>query len=116
MDSWILTPSRYGYAEQECDKKARKRRFAGNCADGRKRFARLPRGRNGQTQPVSRGLQIRVEFSDRARHVGCGIDGAFGGAGLNGRFGCHEIHDLLPKFASQSDEAATFGYPRVRLF
>jgi OpgC protein len=40
-------PARYCDPEQECDKQACERGFAGNGADGRKRLSGLPRSRNG---------------------------------------------------------------------
>jgi len=79
-----LASAGYGYAEQECDEQARERRFAGDGADGRERLAWLPRGHDGAALADRPRTAVRRERSrDRARHIGCGIDGgALGHAGL----------------------------------
>src|SRR5258708_10628151 len=90
---FYLAPSRYRDAEQECDKQACERSFPGNGADGRKRLSWLARRGNGLAQSVDRGAQRGGDFRDRARQIGCGIDGAFHHAGLGCRFGCFDCHD-----------------------
>jgi hypothetical protein len=84
-------PPGYGHAKQECDKQARQRSFAGNGADDGERLAGPPRGRDRGAQPIDRGLECGRGLRDGARHIGRGIDGAFGHAGL----GCFDIHDLM---------------------
>src|SRR6266704_2517847 len=93
---FYLAPSRYRDAEQECDKQTRERSFPGNGADGRKRLSWLARRGNGLAQSVDRGAQRGGDFRDRARQIGCGIDGAFRHAGLGCRFGCFDFHDSIP--------------------
>ena len=70
---------------------------------------------DGFAEPVDRGLQAGGDFRQRARHVGCGVDGALGHAGLKRRFGVSKFTVFMPSsLRSRCDEAATFGYPRAR--
>jgi hypothetical protein len=88
-----LAPACYRDAKQERNKQAGERRFPGNGADGRERSSRLPRGSNGVAKSLNRGLKCCGDFGDRARHIGCGVDGAFGHTGLGHRLGRFDDHD-----------------------
>jgi hypothetical protein len=111
-----LAAARHRDTEQEGHKQARERCFAGNGADGGQRLSGLPRGSDGLAEPIHRGLQRRGDFSDGVGHIGGGIDGALRHAGLGNRLRCFGAHVPFPSRGADrcNDEAATFGYPRVR--
>ena len=80
----------------------------------------FPGWRAVATASLNRGLKACGDFHDRARYIGCRIDGAFRHAGLERRFGYFDVHcrySLIElDLGIVRDEAATFGYPRARSF
>src|SRR6185437_581761 len=79
-----LAPARYRNAKQESHEQACQRSFPGDGADGGERFAGLSGVRYRFAQPIDRGLERGGNLRDRARYIGCGIDGALGHARLGG--------------------------------
>jgi hypothetical protein len=108
------TPASDGYSEQECDEQTRQRRFAGYSAKLSERlsWALRPIGRGAQS--VDRKPKALGNLLDFSRYVGCRIDGALRDA--RGRDRVRWLYAHLPRPSVRGNEAATFGYPRVRVF
>lgn len=74
-------PPRQTDAKQERNEQAGQRRFAGNGAQSGDRLPRTLGPRQCKLQPIERDSERRSDVLNSARHVGRGVDGAFGHAG-----------------------------------
>jgi len=90
---WTLAPAGYRNAEQEGDEQTGERGFARDRCDGGQGRAGTSCLFNRDAQPIDRCAQCARDLAQCAGDIGCGIQGAFGNAGLQiglEWFGAHD--------------------------